>query len=265
MPPLGECFFLVGLAAVAILTQFGGVGADLAQGTASLCNYAFQMLVEHSRRSESYTLPKQLLPALKRSLFYLNMVASTDNPIDDAPVQALAMRCQLALSRGKLAAGFKVAATCLPGEAPLLHTPLCIIVLWVVGPTLPLHLALQTPLFASIWLQLFTEREELRRGMVWEDCERRGADVQSKAVGPWLVLGFNVGFPFQCQLHEIVVARVLGPLRMLARCLAPNETDKLDALLEPMTDNRIFPVNEGRDMILLPKHPARAATSSLLQ
>src|SRR5260370_8169697 len=123
MPPLGECFFLVGLAAVAILTQFGGVGADLAQGTASLCNYAFQMLVEHSRRSESYTLPKQLLPALKRSLFYLNMVASTDNPIDDAPVQALAMRFQLPLSLGKLTSGFRLAAISLPFEPPLLHTP----------------------------------------------------------------------------------------------------------------------------------------------
>ena len=114
-------------------------------------------------------------------------------------MQALAVGCQFALSGGVLPPGRFVPLTLFPAQAGftvLPNAPQRIIVLRVIGTTLPLHLALQAPLFAGIGGQFLAERDQVRFSLLWYNGERRWADIQADEIASCLrMLWLEEGVP----------------------------------------------------------------------
>ena len=161
MPALGERLFLVGAALMTILGQFRVVGRDFAQGAASFCNYAFQMRIKQPWCSKTNRLPKHLLPPSKRRFFNSYRMAHTDEIIDEPAMQAFALSCELALGIGKRTPGRYILPTVLPDESSFFHTAFLVVVLWVIRPTLPIHLSLQSAFFSCALPQFLTKRYQL--------------------------------------------------------------------------------------------------------
>ncbi|WP_410971309.1 hypothetical protein, partial [Salmonella sp. SAL04269] len=71
------------------------------------------MIYEHPWGSQSHALAKPLLPASIRNLFDTDIVADTDNLVDKASMQALAMGGKLAFLAGKSSFRGKIPLTVL--------------------------------------------------------------------------------------------------------------------------------------------------------
>ena len=156
VPALRERLFGIGVAAVAVLRQFGGARGELVQGAASVCNCAFQVIYQHPRGTQAHALAKALPPALVRNLLGTNIVAHRHNLVDEPAVQALAMGDKLAFVVGKPSPGCMVTAAVLPAEAActvLFDAPSLVIVFRVVGTALPIQMPFQPSLLTGIRFQ----------------------------------------------------------------------------------------------------------------
>ena len=148
-------------AAVAKLRQFGGACGNLGQGAARACNGAFQETDKHPWSSQSHTLAVLFLPAFVRNLFEDDRVAHRHDGVDPLAMQALALSRQFAFGVGFPAPDFLVGAAALPVQfllAVLLDATLCIVVVGMSRPTLPIHLALESTDFLLMRGQLLTEQ-----------------------------------------------------------------------------------------------------------
>ena len=117
------------------------------EDAAGACNRASQMLYEHPWGVASHAFPIQFLPCFVGELFSPNGVATTDDLVDQAPVQALAMGCQFALFSGNPPPRGKIAFTVLPDQtqlafAALFDTAFVVVVVRVVRAALAVQLAL---------------------------------------------------------------------------------------------------------------------------
>ena len=103
--------------------------------------------------------------------------------------------------------------------ASLLDATLVVIVVWIVGPSLTLHLALQTSTSASIRGQFCAEREQAYFPLSWHDGKRRWPYVEADDVVTRRVLRFLMSCAGQDQLDEIPVASAIGSLCLRRGCL----------------------------------------------
>jgi hypothetical protein len=143
--PLSKGLLDIRPTAVTVLGQLGGARGELVQGAAGACNRASQVVYEHPWSTQAHALAELLLPASISNLFDTDVVADSDNLVDKPSMQALAVGGKLAFLVGKSASRGKVAFAILPGEAclaMLLDTAFFVVVLWVVGTTLAVQLAL---------------------------------------------------------------------------------------------------------------------------
>src|SRR5438067_110154 len=70
---------------------------------------------------------------------------------------------------------------------------------------------------------------------------------------PWLLIGNAL----QGKLGVVAIALTISALRLWTRGATANESHVLDALVKSMFHNRIIPINERREAILLPEQVAR--------
>ena|SRR5215469_13010667 len=106
-------------------------------------------------------------------------------------MQALTVGCQFAFGIGVLPPGCFVPLALAPaqaGVAVFFDASFLVVVLWIVRPALPVHLALQSAFFAGIGTQLLTERDETRLRLSRHDSERCGSDIQADDVRTRLLM-----------------------------------------------------------------------------
>jgi hypothetical protein len=119
-------------------------------------------------------------------------------------MQTLAIGCQFPFCRCMLASDGRVAFALFPMHtlfASLLDPPLVVIVVWIVGPPLTLHLALQTSPSASIGGQFCAEREQVYFPLSWHDCKRRWPYIEADDVVTRWVLRLLMRCASQDQLN----------------------------------------------------------------
>ncbi len=141
--------------------------------------------------AKSNTATILLLPACERGFFYLYPVAHSHNVMGELPMQTLAVGGKLALSSGVLPPGRLIPLTHFPAQsllATFLDTSLFVVVLWIVGTALPLHLALQSSFFLRIGDEFLAERDELGFPLAWDDSKGGGADIEPGGVVPDLLV-----------------------------------------------------------------------------
>src|SRR5258708_15838428 len=163
MPSLREWLFGIHPAAVTVLGQFGAARGKFVQDAASVCNCASQALYQHPRGTHAHALAKLFLPALVGNFLDTNVVTSTDNLVDQSPMQALAVCGKLAFPVCYSSSRGKIALARLPGEASLavlLDSAFLVVVLRVVSTTLAVQLAFYTPLLLGILLQFLALRHK---------------------------------------------------------------------------------------------------------
>ena len=106
---------------------------------------ASQMIYEHPWGTQAHALAKLFLPASISNLLDTDIVPDTDNLMHKPSMQALAMGGELAFLVGQSSPRGEIPFAILPGEASLavlLDTSLFVVVLWIVGTTLAVQLAL---------------------------------------------------------------------------------------------------------------------------
>src|SRR5690242_6973577 len=92
------------------------------------------------------------LPSFERGLFYGDRVAHRNDAMGELAVETLAVGREAALRVGVRSPGRLVLLALAPEQARFavfLDASLPVVVLRVIGASLPLHLALQSPLFAG--------------------------------------------------------------------------------------------------------------------
>src|SRR6266851_4289633 len=73
------------------------------------------------------------------------------------------------------------------------------------------------------------------------------------------------GHPFQSQLHEVAVSLAISPLSTRTGSRTPDEAGILDAMIQPIFDHRIVPVDAGGQVIVLPDEKTVMPVLWLLQ
>ena len=109
-------------------------------------------------------------------------------------MQALAVGGQSSLRVGVLPPGRFVPLALFPAQASLavlLDTPLLVVVLWIIGAALPLHLALQASFFPGIGCQFLTERDQIGFALAWHNRQRLGAKEAPGTIRYSASLGTN--------------------------------------------------------------------------
>ena len=94
-------------------------------------------------------------------------------------MQTLAVSGEVAFCVGVLSPGRLVSLTLLPFEATvaLFDTALFVVILWIIGPTLPLHLALQSPFSPGIRCQRLAERDQVHLSFAGHNRQRGRANI----------------------------------------------------------------------------------------
>src|SRR6266568_4323895 len=103
-----------------------------------------------------------LLPAFERGFFYGDGIAQL-------AMQTLAVGGQYSFGIGMLSPGCLVPLALDPSEAGFavfLDTSLLIVVLWIVGASLPLHFALEAAFFSGIGGKLGAESDQIRLSLL---------------------------------------------------------------------------------------------------
>src|SRR5260370_25033094 len=70
------------------------------------------------------------------------------------------------------------------------------------------------------------------------------------------MLGLVIGYPFQKQLHAVTVSLAIGTVSTRTGSRTPDEAGILDAMIQPIFDHRIVPVDSSRQVIVLPDEKA---------
>src|SRR5215471_19070393 len=105
-----------------------------------------------------------LLPSFERGFLDDDRVPHRSDAMGQMAMQTLAVSGELAFCVGVLSPARLVTLTLLPCETTLalFDTALFVVILWISGPTLPLHLALQSPFSPGVRCQLLAERDQVR-------------------------------------------------------------------------------------------------------
>src|SRR5215469_4297189 len=112
------------------------------------------MRYKHPWCAQSNAATILFLPSFERGLFYIDRVAHRNDVMSQLAVQTLAVGCYSALYVGVLPPGCLIAFAVLPAQAGFacfLDAAQLVIVVGIVGTTLPLHLALEASFFSGIW------------------------------------------------------------------------------------------------------------------
>jgi len=269
--PLRKRLTRVVLTAMAILRELGLKGGNLMQlGGASSCNHALDGVYKAPRGTHPHTSAKAALPALVADFLDPQIIAQADDLVGQMAMQAAPVRGQSPLGRRQTPAGLLIAVTLPPHAPPLASTSffdaaLCIVVLGVVGPALPLQMALQPPALARIGSQFLGQEQQACRALLRDNGHRRGPEIESYHALAGHVFGFLQGMTFENELHRIHKAAAVG-----ASCLGrggalAQQAHVLDALLQSVVDHLVLPVDQGRDPLAVPTEPALVAVSSRLQ
>ena len=199
MHPLRQRLFHHLAAAMAKLREFGSARGDFGQDAARTCNGASQMVHEHSWCSKSHAFAILLLPAFIRQFFGDNAVAYRHDLMDHPPMQALAVRLELAFSGGFAPSRGLVALALLPrgrAFASLLGPSLLVIVLGIGGTPLSIHLALEPAQLLRLWSQCLGEDLQTGRGLPGDYGNGGRPYIQTHHIGADRVLCFVVGLTF---------------------------------------------------------------------
>src|SRR5262249_8882356 len=159
VPALRERF-LLHRTAVTALRQPGLPGVQLDHLPASTCSQARQERDEHPRGTAPDRAPEVLLPRPVRDLFQVEGAPEREDPMSELPVAALARGREPAVHLAPLRLHLPLAFRNLPAVLALLHPTALVIVLRVVGPALPVKLALQTAQLPPVGGYLRAERLE---------------------------------------------------------------------------------------------------------
>jgi hypothetical protein len=121
-------------------------GRDFAEGAASFRNCASQIRYKHPWGAKSDASAILFLPCFERGFFQIERGAHRNDVMGELAVQTLAMGCEFAFRVGVLSPSRLVPLALLPATARFavfLDTSLLVIVLRVIGVSLPLQLALE--------------------------------------------------------------------------------------------------------------------------
>src|SRR6266849_2303350 len=269
--PLPEWLTRVGATRMTILRQLGLMSRDLMQlGGASSCNHALDGVYKAPRGTHPHTSAKAALPALVADFLDPQIIAQADDLVGQVAMQAAPVRGQSPLGRRQTPAGLLIAVTLPPHAPPLastsfFDTALCIVVLGIVGPALPLQMALQPAACARIGRQFLGQEQQARRALLRDNGHRRGSQIESHRPFARPVLWFLQRMAFENKLHRVHEAPAVG-----ASCLGrggslTEQAHVLDALLQSVVDHLVLPVDQGRDLLAVPTEPALVALRSRLQ
>ena len=87
-------------------------------------------------------------------------------------METLAVGCQSAFGVGMLSPGRLVPLALFPVQATFFHTSLFIIIVGIIGASLPVHFALQSPFFPAIGRELLAERDQTGSARSWHNRQR---------------------------------------------------------------------------------------------
>ena len=269
--PLRERLARVVLTRVAVLREFGLKGGNLMQlGGASSCNHALDGVYEAPGGTHSHTSAKAARPSLVADFLDPEIIAQADDLVGQVAMQAAPVRRQFALGRSQTPAGLLIALTLPPHAAPLasasfFDAALRIVVLGIVGPSLPLQMALQPPASALIGCQFLGQEQPARWALPRYDGQRGWPQVESYRSLARRIFGLLQRVPLENELHTVHEAPTVGTLCQGRGCPMPEQTYVLDALLQSVVDRLVLPVNQDRDLLAVPTEPAQVAFGSLLQ
>ena len=132
-------------------------------------------------------------------------------------MQALAMGRECAFLPGEAATGYRVALAVFPPESPFFHTPLLVIVVRVVGASLPIQLALETAFLVLVGFEVATEREQSRLTFVRHHGHGGGPQIKTHLGRSHVMLRLLERNAFQDELGAVAVAISVSALCLMRR------------------------------------------------
>jgi hypothetical protein len=268
VPALRERFAHALPAAMTILRELSALRGNFDQGAARAYNGALQVVDEHPWGAKTHAFAVTFLPAFVRDLFQVNGVAHLHDLVNHPAMQALAMSFQFAFSGGLAPPGGLVASALFPGRralAPLPGTASLIEVLGIGCTPLPVHFAFQATQVPGVRGEFGAEQVQTRLCLPRDDGDGGGSHIQADEVAANRVLGLLIGGPAEHQLHAVAIPPAVSSLRAGTGGTASDQAGIFDRVLQAIRDHRILPVDEGRQLLILPEHIAGLALFSCLQ
>jgi hypothetical protein len=221
---------------------------------------ASQQLDEHPWGAQSDAFAILLLPRFRADLFKNDGVPHCDNLMDKPPMQALAMRRQLALLRCLPAPRLLIGLAAFPHHLPfpsclaagLLDAAPRVVVVWISRSPLPVHSTVKPTEFFLIGSEFLAEDREAGLGFSRDQRNGRRAQICSDGVTSNAVLRLAVRHAFQSQLHGVAKAKGIGSLRLRAADFALEQTRIFDAMIQCVLDHRVLPINQGHKPVVFP-------------
>jgi hypothetical protein len=246
-------------APVACLAQAGSARGELDCRIAGALSLAFQQFDELPRRTLPHRLAVLPLEGAVRQLLQLETTAHAQDTIDQPAVQTLALGGEFAVEFGQLSLGPFLARRLAPGLRAGPYPVIGQVVVRVIGPPLPVYLALKSP---DLLLFVFELGAELLQECVMfaHNGNGRGAEVQANiSCGPpFLLLCSLVLFPLLPDLSPLFgrkgrsFAHQLGVEAIAPVQLAAHDADVLDAAVQAVGDNWVMAINDGFQFQLQP-------------
>src|SRR6266567_3539181 len=143
------------------------------------------MCYKHPRCAKFYASTILFLPAFERGFFNLDGLAHLHDVMGQLAVQTLAVGGQSSFGIGMLSPGRFVPLALFPVQADravFLDASFLVVVLWIIGTSLSIHLALEASFFAGIRREFLAERDESRFTLLWHNSQRRWSDIQAYGV-----------------------------------------------------------------------------------
>jgi hypothetical protein len=123
-----------------------------------------------------------LLPGFERGFLNADGGAYLRDAMGQVPMQTLAVGGESALGVGVLPPGGFVSLALFPTQAAFFDLTVFIIIVGIIGATLPVHLTLHLSLFAGRGRQVFAERDQIGSSLLGHNCQRGWADIQADDV-----------------------------------------------------------------------------------
>ncbi len=235
--PLRERLSRVVFTAMAILRELGLKGRDLMQlGGASSCNHALDGVYKAPRGTHPHTSAKAALPALVADLFHAQIIAQADDLVGQFAMQAAPVRGESALRGRQTPAGPLIAVTLPPHASPLASAAFAdaaflIVMLLIVGTTLPLQMSLQPAARARVGRQFLSEEQQARQALLRDNGHRRWSEIESHRSLARHVFWFLQRMTFKDELERIHEAPPVGALGLGRGGSLAEQAHVLDALL----------------------------------
>src|SRR5579884_1459616 len=204
-----------------------------------------------------HTFAILFLPGFIRDFLCDDGIACSDNFMHQTAMQALAMSRQLAFLRSQTPSSDRITPAVFPGQCTLFHTSFGIIILWIIDPPLSVELALQAAFLVLLCLEFTTEGEQSRPARLRHNGDSRRPKIKANRCRSHVMLWLLIGNALQDKLSVVAIALPISALGLWARGATAKESHVLDTLVKSMFHNRIIPINERREAILLEDEVAR--------